>query len=135
MAERHHEGLIYTMVLASAADRDMSSTEITTISDMVRMMPVFHDLDESDISTVSEACADLLNSEDGLDDVLDFIADTVPEQLRETAYAIACDVIAADLAASQEELRLLEMLRHRLGIERLVAAAIERGSRARHMVV
>jgi tellurite resistance protein len=135
MTERHHEGLIYTMVLASAADSDMSTTEVATISDMVKMMPVFHDLDETDISHVSEACADMLNSEDGLDDVLDFIADTVPKKLHETAYAIACDVVAADLAASQEELRLLEMLRHRLGLERLVAAAIERGSRARHVVV
>jgi hypothetical protein len=37
--------------------------------------------------------------------------------------------------ASQEELRLLEMLRHRLQLDRLIAAGIERGSRARHMVV
>ena len=34
--------------------------------------------------------------------------------------------------ATQEELRLLEMLRHRLQIDRLIAAGIERGSRARH---
>ena len=31
----------------------------------------------------------------------------------------------------EEELQLLELLRHRLGIDRLVAAAIERGARAR----
>ena len=37
----------------------------------------------------------------------------------------------ADGEASQDELRLLEMLRHRLEIERLVAAAIERGAQAR----
>ena len=77
----------------------------------------------------------MLNDEDGLDTVLDFIKDTLPEKLRETAYAIACDIVAADLAASQEELRLLEMLRFRLKIDRLIAAGIERGSRARHMVV
>jgi len=47
------------------------------------------------------------------------------------AYAIACDLVASDGEASQEELRLIELIRHRLNLERLVAAAIERGARAR----
>jgi len=46
---------------------------------------------------------------------------------------VALDVAAADGAASQEELRLLEMLRYRLAVGRLPAAAIERGARARYM--
>ena len=39
---------------------------------------------------------------------------------------------AADAAATQEELRVLELIRHRLEVDRLSAAAIERGARARH---
>jgi hypothetical protein len=135
MAKLHHEALIYTMVLASAADREMSDPELRSIGDMVRSLPIFLDLDEMEISIISGACAEMLNDEDGLEAVLDFIKDALPEKLRETAYAIACDIVAADLAASQEELRLLEMLRHRLQLDRLIAAGIERGSRARHMVV
>ena len=135
MAKRHHEGLIYTMVLASAADREMSDPELRSIGDMVRTLPIFLDLDENEISTISGACAEMLNDDEGLEEVLDFIRDTLPEELRETAYALACDIVAADLAASQEELRLLEMLRFKLHIDRLIAAGIERGSRARHMVV
>ena len=42
---------------------------------------------------------------------------------------------AADLAVSQEELGLLQWLRDRLNIGRLEAAAIERGTRARYMVL
>jgi hypothetical protein len=42
-------------------------------------------------------------------------------------------VVAADGRAQQEDLRLLEMIRHRLDIDRLIAAAIERGARARSM--
>ena len=61
--------------------------------------------------------------------------ETLPEKLYETAYAIACDVVAADGAAGQEELRLLEMIRHELELDRLIAAGIERGARARHMTV
>ena len=53
--------------------------------------------------------------------------------LHETVYALACDIAAADGKVEIEEMRLLEMFRYVLGVERLAAAAIERGSRARHM--
>ncbi len=132
---KHHDGLIYTMVLASAADRDMTDQELLTIGDIVRDLPVFRDYDETDLTGATEACAELLADEDGFDRAIDFIKGALPEKLRETAYALACDIVAADSEASQEELRLLEFLRHRLDIERLAAAAIERGARARHMTV
>ena len=38
---------------------------------------------------------------------------------------------AADLHVEPEELRLLAMLRDRLGLDKLTTAAIERGARAR----
>ena len=57
------------------------------------------------------------------------------KRLWETAYAIACDVAAADGSLRQQELRFLEELRHALNIDRLHAAAIERGARARHMTL
>ena len=60
------------------------------------------------------------------------IAAALPERLRETAYALACDVAAADEKVKQEELRLLELLRHGLEINRLKAAAIEFGAGARY---
>jgi len=51
--------------------------------------------------------------------------------LRETAYALACDVAAADGRVSQEEMRLLTLIRHGLPVGRLPTAAIQRGARAR----
>ena len=65
--------------------------------------------------------------------VLQVIREALPQKLRETGYAVACEIVVADGTANQEELRLLEMLGHSLGIDRLAAAAIERGARARHM--
>ena len=59
----------------------------------------------------------------------------MPPKLRETAYAIACDLVATDGEATQEELRMLELLRHRLKIERLTAAAIERAASARYQAL
>lgn len=129
----HHAALIYTMVLVSAADREMTDRELETIGDVVSHWPVFHDFDHDRLSRTAEACAELLRDDDGLDAAIATIRDGLPAHLGETAYALACDVAAADGRASQEELRLLELLRDGLDIDRLAAAAIERAARARHM--
>ena len=123
--------LIYTMVIVSAADRDMTDAELSTIGDIVGHLPVFRAFDRAELPRVLEACTRLLNREKGLDEAFAAIKAALPANLRETAYAIACDVAAADGEASQEELRILEMMRHRLDIDRLIAAGIERGARAR----
>jgi tellurite resistance protein len=129
----HHSALIYTMVLAAASDADMNDAEMTRIGEIVRYLPVFKDFDIKLLPRTAAECAEILDDEEGLDKALDLIKQTLPPKLRETAYALACDVIAADRTADQEELRLLEMIRDRLGIDPLAAAGIERGARARHM--
>ena len=126
-----HDALIYTMVIVSAADRDMTDAELAIIGDIVGHLPVFRDFDRQHLPGVLEACTRLLNRNDGLEEAFAAIKEALPANLRETAYAIACDVAAADGEASQEELRVLEMMRHRLAIDRLIAAGIERGARAR----
>lgn len=124
--------LIYTMVLVSAADRDMTDRELRTIADVVRMLPVFEGFGEERVPKAAAECAAMLNRADGLDAVLRVVKRSLPARLRETAYALALEVAASDGTAKQEELRLLEMIRDELGIERLAAAAIERGARARY---
>jgi tellurite resistance protein len=123
--------LIYTMVLVSASDSDMTDAELGMIGDIVRHLPVFEGFNVNELPDVAGMCVDLLSGENGLDHTLQVISEVLPARLRETAYALACDIVAADGEASQEELRLLELLRHRFEMERLVAAAIERGARAR----
>lgn len=131
----HHSALIYTMVLVSAADRDMTDSELETIGDIVSHWPVFRGYSQNDLTKTAEKCAALLSEEDGLERTLTAIFQGIPESLRETAYALACDVAAADARVSQEELRLLEILRDRMNVGRLEAAAIERATRARHQTL
>lgn len=126
-----HGALIYTMVIVSAADRDMTDAELEIIGDIVGHLPVFRDFDRDQLPSVLQACTQMLNREDGLEEAFGAIKKVLPANLRETAYAVACDVAAADGEASQEELRVLELMRHRLNIDRLIAAGIERGARAR----
>ena len=128
----HHTALIYTMVLVSAADGDMTDAELTVIVDIIQTLPVFKDYDRDLLTQATADCAAFLSADDGFETVLDIIGRALPERLRETAYALACDVAAADMSAHQEELRLLEMLRNHLDIDRLVTVAIERAARARH---
>ncbi len=127
----HHRALIYTMVIVSAADRDMPDSELHVFAETIGHLPIFRDFDRSELPGIFNDCTELISGEDGLEETLKAIKAGLPPKLRETAYAIACDLVATDGAASQEELRILELLRHRLDVERLTAAAIERGARAR----
>jgi tellurite resistance protein len=130
-----HRALIYTMVIVSAADSDLPDAELQTISDIVGHLPVFRDFDQSNLPALLNDCAELLAHEKGLGETLDAIKEGLPAKLRETAYAIACDLVASDGEATQEELRVLELIRHRLTVDRLIAAAIERASKARFQTV
>lgn len=131
----HHAALIYTMVLVSAADRDMSDAEMRAIGEIVGYLPIFRDYDLELLPKTAEACAEMLDLDDGLDKAFALIKSSLPARLRETAYALACDVAVADGDMNQEKLRVLELIRHRLDIDRLAAAAIERGATARFRTV
>jgi tellurite resistance protein len=124
--------LIYTMVLVSAADREMTDSEMQTIGDIVKHLPVFRGFAPSKLTSTAQDCAKLLGEDDGLEKTLGLIAGSLPKHVVETAYALSCDVAAADGEASQEELRLLQLLRQRLQLGHLESAAIERGARARY---
>lgn len=131
----HQTAIIYAMVLVSASDAKMTDSELMTIGDVITHFPVFRDFPRDRLMIVAEECAAILVEAEGLDAVLGLIEEGLPDKLRETAYAAAVEVAAADEVVNQEELRVLERLRHRLEIERLFAGAIERSARARHMTL
>jgi hypothetical protein len=130
-----HGALIYTMVLVTGAERSLPPDEMAIIGDIVGHWPVFHGFDRKRLAAHLNGCAELLAREDGLEATLDAIKTALPQRLGETAYAIACDLVAVDGEATQEELQILELIRNRLEIDRLIAAAIERGARARFQQV
>ena len=130
-----HEALIYTMVTMSAVDRQMSDTELSRIGNIATTLPAFAEFDEENIVQIAQACGEILGRENGLNDVLDTIANSLPQKLYETAYAVAVEIAAVDLDVKQEELRFLSLLRDRLRLDKLVVSAIERGARARHAVI
>jgi tellurite resistance protein len=129
------EALVCAMVLMSVADGPMSDAEVAMMSRMVQELPVFADFHSGEIETVTDAVAKLLNRNDGLDDAMTLLRDALPMRLRETAYLLACEVCAADGEATQEELQFLQDLRIGLDLDRLIAGAIERASKARYQII
>ena len=125
--------LVALMVAVSASDENIRTAELVKIQSSVNMLPIFGDYDIDRMNTVSQIVFDLFEQEDGLDALFGLIRDSLPERLFETGYALACDVAAADGSLAEPELRLLEEMRYELNIDRLHAAAIERGARARHL--
>ncbi|MEG6508567.1 tellurite resistance TerB family protein [Methyloligella sp. 2.7D] len=131
----HHEALIYVMVTMAAVDRAMSDAEFARIGETVSALPVFDDFETDSLVSVASACGDLLGEDDGLKRALGLIRGALPEPLRETAYACALEVAAADLDVPDVETRLLEMIADTLELDQLTKVAIERGIRARNMVL
>lgn len=125
--------LVAVMVAVSASDENIRTAELVKIQAAVQLLPIFRDYDEDRLTPVSQTVFDLFEQEDGLDALFGLIRENLPERLFETAYALACDVAAADGTLEETELRLLEEIRYELNLDRLHAAAIERGARARHL--
>lgn len=129
------DALIAVTLVTAFADDRMSENEYREIMSTINLLPVFKDYDRSRIDGILDTVQAVLAEDDGLESLIGLVKSSVPQHLHETAYALACDVAAADGSVALGEMRLLEDLRQGLDLARLNAAAIERGSRARHMRV
>lgn len=126
----YQTALIYTMVVAAVADGELKDSELVTINETVKSLPIFHGYNYEKLTRVTGDCAAMLDQEEGIDAVLGLIKEALPAKLTETAFALACCVIAADGNASQEELQWLELLAKELHVSQLSVAAIEHAVRA-----
>ena len=129
------DALVAIMIAQSASDETMRTAELVTIERIINHLPVFADFDIDRLKDISNVVLDFFADEEGLEAYWNSIRAALPERLFETAYAIACDVAAADGHLREPELRFLEEIRYELDLDRLHAAAIERAARARHMRV
>ncbi|WP_299904684.1 tellurite resistance TerB family protein [uncultured Paracoccus sp.] len=126
------DALVAVMVATSASDETMRTSELVAIQRMVDHMPIFAEYDADRMRAVSQTVISLFEEEEGLDALFGLIRDALPERLYETAYAMACDVAAADGRTYEGEIAMLAEIRHELNISRLHAAAIELSAQVRH---
>ncbi|WAP67825.1 tellurite resistance TerB family protein [Jiella pelagia] len=126
------DALVHLMIAVAAADGQISGIERREFTVLLRTLPVFEGFDESRLMDIAQDCGALLDEDDGIDRIIANVHAAVPETLYETAYALAVEVVSADVEASQPELRLLEMLRDAFELDRLTAGAIEHSARVRY---
>ncbi len=126
------EALVCTMVLVAAADGAITDREIGVMSGLVQTLPAFQEFSSERLEVATEVAVSLLEEDDGLSHAGQMIRDALEPRLRETAYALACEVVAADRSGSQPVLRMLELVMAELRLDPLVAAAVERATRERH---
>lgn len=129
------DALVAVMVAVSASDETMRTSELLAIQRNVDHAPVFAAYDDDRIRAISQTVMTLFEEEEGLDALFGLIRDALPEKLYETAYALACDVGAADGRLYDGEVAMLAEIRHQLNISRLHAAAIELSAQVRHRVL
>ena len=129
------DALVAIMVTVSVSDVTIRTAELVAIERQVNHLPVFAGYQTDRLTEVAQTVYALMDEDDGLDTLFALVRAALPPRLWETAYALACDVAAADRRLGQNELRLLQEVRDELAIDRLRAAAIEWSARARHMTL
>ena len=130
-AKAMHRALIACMTVASAADNQLKPVELRLIGSLAAHLPVFADFDLHNLPIYVEDTLHRLKTLENIEPLLIEIREKLPVSMYETAYALAVDMVAADLKASEAELNFLQILRQILGLDRLICAGIERGARAR----
>ncbi|HVY50256.1 MAG TPA: tellurite resistance TerB family protein [Devosia sp.] len=125
------DALIHLMVIVASSDARVTDRELEVIGNLVSRSPVFDGFNRDKLGQVAAEAIDLIKDSSDLDKVLNMVLGAIPQRLRDTAYALAVEVSAVDLRLEQEELRLLEMVRDKLELDGLIAAAIEASARAR----
>ncbi|SEM69923.1 Tellurite resistance protein [Loktanella fryxellensis] len=125
--------MIAVAISAAGPAGEIRTSELIKINSALNNLPVFAGYDSDRLPRVTAMVLDLFDQDDGIAALFGLIRDTLPDRLYETAYALSCDVAAADGRIGMTEGRMLEEIRDELDLDRLHAAAIERGSRARHI--
>lgn len=139
MSEDHpvspQDTLVAVMIAVTIADENIRTSELVQITNIVNNLPIFSNYDPDRLQLVARMVFEFMDQEDGLDALFGVVRGNLPERLFETAYALACDVAAADGKITEQEGRMLEEIREELAMDRLHAAAIERGARARYQTL
>jgi tellurite resistance protein len=125
--------LVGVMILASMSDEVIRTSELVMIEHLIDHSPAFAEYDVLNVRDVSRTLEALMINEDGLDKFFGLLKAVLPDKLYETAYVLACDVVASDGKLEQPELRFLEELAAHLALDPLHVAAIEWATKVRYV--
>src|SRR5437868_1528121 len=102
--------LIYVMVIAAAADGKLQDSELALMGQVVKTLPIFSKFKLDHLPLITADCAAILDDENGIDTALGLVKEALPVKLHDTAYALACFIVAIDGLTEPEELEWLRVL-------------------------
>jgi len=92
------DALIAVTFVTAISDDLMSEKEYREITATVNLLPVFKDYDTDRIDGIIDTVQAFMEEDDGVESLVGLVKSALPDHLYETAYALACDVAAADVA-------------------------------------
>ncbi len=117
------EAVAAITLAAIASDGYMTEGEIRSVCAILPRMKLFQSYTSDTIMEMIEKLLNLLQQE-GIDALFNAAEVSLPENLRESAFALATDMVLADGVVTREEQDFLNDLYHSLGIASDVANQI-----------
>lgn len=100
---------------ASACDGHIADEEVHSLFTITQRMKMYENVTAPKWNSMMDVLVKILKK-DGPDGLVDRCAEALPEELSETAFANACDIVLADGVVEDEEKEFLDHLQQALSI-------------------
>jgi hypothetical protein len=117
------EGFAATLLAASACDGHIADEEVQSLVTILGRMKMYQNAPPHKFSSMMDRILGMLKR-GGPEKLLEMAAPAIPPELRETAFANACDIVLADGVVEADEKEFIDNLLHKLEIDRGRATAI-----------
>lgn len=118
------DGALAALALLAALEPDAEES-------LAAFLPLCAQIDAARAALMVPLINDMASAPDGVEAVLDLIADALPAALADTVYLLAADYVSACGTSLPEQMRLLERLAEAIRLDRLTRAALDRAALAR----
>jgi tellurite resistance protein len=108
---------------ASACDGHIADDEVAGLVTTLIRMKLFSRFTDKQYNQMLNKLHGMLKKK-GVDFLVDQCAEGLPGELRETAFANACDIVLADGVVEQDEKEFIEKLHRKLNIDKKLAGEI-----------
>lgn len=105
------------LLSAVACDGHISDEEAQGLYTIASRMKLFESIGNNNFNRMMDRLLGILKRQ-GHEDLLERSAKDLPEELHETAFAAACDLVLADQGIEDEEKEYLSVLQRHLGLDR-----------------
>lgn len=103
------------LLAAAGADGHIADEEVSSLCTTTQRMKLFSNIAPNKFGTMMDGLVKILKRE-GVEKLVERCAEALPDDLRETAFANACDIVLADGVVEDEEKELIEKLQNELDI-------------------